>query len=208
MRKIIPLLLMLVLFLTACAQPPFAEYPLDDGAVCRMWGSTAGIRRIELTDAEGNTTRFSLSTPDIEPSADGGVEWIDLDFDGHDDLRIRTKRYVDGDYRYACFLWRDGTLVESTALGRMRALTADAERQMLFARELHVSPDEYESEMRLGYVWHNGNPVAVEKRELIHYTVDEIYYFAEYTAEAGRPLEMVREKWIFADQYDPDTVWN
>ncbi len=207
MRKILPLLLLLVFCLTACAQPPLAEYPLD-GGTCRVWGSTSGIRRIEVTDAAGNTARFSLPAPDIEPTENGGIEWIDLDFDGHDDLRVQAKRYANGDYRYTCFLWRDGTLTESAALNRMRALTVDPERKMLFAKELHVSPDEYESEVRLGCVWMNGNPVPVEKAELIHYTEDEIYYLAKYAAEAGGPLEMIGEKWIFADQFDPNTVWN
>ncbi len=210
MRKILFSLLFLLLALcaTACSAEPLGEYALDGGAVCRVWGSTSGIRRLEVTDTAGETVKFSLPAPKIEPNASGGVELIDLNFDGHKDIRIQTKRYADGDMLYRCYLWQDGTLVESNALNRLRALTPDDATQTLTAWELRTLPDEYESRARLTYAWVNGEPMTVAKTELIHYTADEIYYLAVYGAEPGKPLELREEKWIFPEQFHEEEIWN
>lgn len=196
--------------LGGCAQEPFGAYTLDGGTVCRVFGGTTGIRRIEVTTADGGVQEFQLKSPDIEPDDAGGVELIDLDFDGHLDLTVKTKQYANGDVRRACYLWRDGMLVENEVLSSQRSLTADAETQTLTAWARYVVEDERESRTRLTYAWHEGQPVAVRKVELIHYLAEDedIYCRIESTAEPGEALAVVDEKWIFPAQFDESQIWN
>lgn len=204
------LLSLLALLLCGCTQEPFGEYALDGGAVCRVYGSTMGIRRIEVTCADGAEQSFKLKNPDIEPDQYGGVELVDLDFDGHLDLTVKTRLYANGDIRRACYLWRDGALTESAVLSDQRSLTADAEAKTLTAWDRYVVEEQRESRSRLTFVWHEGTPAAIRKVELIHYIAEDedIYCRIESKAEPGEPLEIVEEKWIFPEQFDESKIWN
>ena len=207
MKRILSLLCLFIL-LCGCVQESFGEYALDGGMVCRVFGSTLGIRRIEVICANGSTQTFKLKNTDIEPDVNGGVELVDLDFDGHLDLTVETKLYANGDVRRACYLWRDGALTESAVLSSQRSLTADAETQTLTAWTHYVVEEERESRARLTYVWHEGQPVAVGKVELIYYIEEEIYCCVTSAAEPGQALEVVDEKWIFPEQFDESQIWN
>lgn len=210
MKRILSLLCLLALLLCGCAQEPFGAYTLDGGAICRVYGGSTGIRRVEVTAADGVVQTFKLKSPDIEPDGDGGVELVDLDFDGHLDLMVKSKQYANGDIRYACYLWRDGMLTESAALSRLRGLAADAETQTLTAWESYTVAEERESRTRLTYAWLDGQPVTVRKVELIHYLAEDenIYCRIESAAEPGQALEVVEEKWIFPEQFDESQIWN
>ncbi|MBQ3126751.1 MAG: hypothetical protein IJC15_06740 [Clostridia bacterium] len=196
--------------LCACRQEPFAIHTLDDGLTCAVYGSTMGIRRIEATAADGSVQIFKLKNPDIEPDAAGGVELIDLDFDGHLDLTVRTRLYANGDIGRACYLWREGRLVEDDLLSAQRSLTADPETQTLTAWDRYVIEEERESRTRLTYVWHEGSPTLVHSVELIHHIGEgeDIYCRIESAAEPGEPLAVIEEKWIFPEQFDENTIWN
>lgn len=207
MKRILSLLCLLA-SLGGCAQEPFGEYTLDGGTVCRVYGGTTGIRRIEVTTADGGIQTFKLKNPDIEPDEGGGVELVDLDFDGHLDLTVKTKQYANGDIRRACYLWREGGLTESTVLSSQRSLTADTETQTLTAWDRYVVEEERESRTRLTYIWHEGQPVTVHKIELIYYIEEEIYCCIESAAEPGDALAVVDEDWIFPEQFDESQIWN
>lgn len=194
--------------LAACGQPQFAEYALDGGAVCRVWGSEEGLRRLEVTDAAGEVRKFSLGSVDIEPDPAGGLTLIDLDFDGHQDVQIKVRQNGETGDRYACFLWRDGTLEKNDTLGQLRGLEVDAESQTLTAWSYYTIAEEHESKARLTYVWHEGKPVAVAKTELLYYFEEDIYCRVDYAAEPGEALAVVEEKWIFAEQFDQTKIWN
>lgn len=125
-RKMALILLLSALGLAACGQPVFAEYVLDGDAICRVWGSEEGLRRLEVTDAAGEVRSFSLGHVDIEPDAAGGLTLVDLDFDGHEDVQVKVKQNLEKYDRYTCFLWRDGTLEKNDALGKLAGLEVDA----------------------------------------------------------------------------------
>ena len=209
MKRVI-LFFTLLCLLCGCAQEPFATYTLDGGAVCRVYGNTMGIRRIEVTAADGTEQRFSLKNPDIEPDDAGGIKLADLNFDGHPDLLAANRQYASGDIRYVCYLWQDGGLAESPELSQLCGLTVDAEAGRLIAWESRLVVEEYESRARLTYAWHEGMLVPVGKLELIHYIAEdeEIYCRIESAAEPGQPLAVLDEKWIFPDQFDETTFWN
>lgn len=211
MKRILSLLALLALLvLGGCAEAPFGEYALDGGAVCRVYGSTMGIRRIAVTCVDGTVQEFKLKSPDIEPDEAGGVELVDLDFDGHLDLTVEVKLYANGDIRRACYLWRDGRLTESEVLSSQRNLAVDAETRTLTAWARYVIEDEREIRSRLTYAWHEGQPVAIRQVELIHYLAEDenIYCRVESAAEPGQPLAVVEEKWIFPEQFDETKIWN
>ncbi|MBR6709120.1 MAG: hypothetical protein IKL84_05520 [Clostridia bacterium] len=196
------------LTLAGCADAAFGEYTLDGGALVQVWGSETGLRRLTVTEADGEKTSFSLRNASIEPDAAGGLELIDLNFDGHDDVRIKMQRYTSGDIRYACFLWADGTLVRNTTIDNIRSLSVHPENETLTAwANYHSTADDWESRAYLTYVWYNGLPVPVAKTELIHYVEDEIYCLATYAADPGRSLEVVDENWIFPDALDEEKIW-
>lgn len=201
------LLILLCVLLGGCDRAPFGEYTLDGGLVCRVWGSSSGIRRLETTAADGTLERFSLKSPDIEPDPQGGVALVDLDFDGHTDLSIKHRQYPDGEARYLCFLWRDGRLVRHEGLSQLRGLTVHPETRTLTAWAYRTVEEEEESRAHLTYVWHEGEPVLTEKTELIHYLEDEIYCRVVWTAAPGEELTMAEEDWIFVEEYDPDQIW-
>ncbi len=208
--KQILILLALALLLVGCAQEPFGVYTLDGDTVCRVYGSTMGIRRIEVACADGRTQTFKLKNPNIEPDEAGGVELTDLNFDGHLDLTVKTRLYANGDVRRACYLWQDGALTENAVLSSQRSLTADPETETLTAWERYVIEEERESRARLTFVWHEGQPTVVRKIELIHYLAEDedIYCRIESTAEPGHALTVIDERWIFPAQFDETTIWN
>jgi hypothetical protein len=199
-----------LLTLCACRQEPFAVHTLDEGLSCAVYGSTMGIRRIEASAADGSMQTFKLKAPSIEPDAAGGVELIDLDFDGHLDLTVKTHLYANGDIRRACYLWRDGKLVEDNLLSGLRSLAADPAAETLTAWDRYVIEEERESRSCLTYVWHEGSPVLVRSVELIHHIGEgeDIYCRIESAAEPGEPLAVIEEKWIFPEQFDENTIWN
>lgn len=207
-RKMALILLLSALGLAACGQPVFAEYVLDGDAICRVWGSEEGLRRLEVTDAAGEVRSFSLGHVDIEPDAAGGLTLVDLDFDGHEDVQVKVKQNLEKYDRYTCFLWRDGTLEKNDALGKLAGLEVDAASQTLTAWTYSTIPEEQESRARLTYVWHEGNPAAVAKTELLYYFEENIYCRIDYAAEPGEALAVVGEKWIFAEQFDEREIWN
>jgi len=208
--KQILIFLALAILLCSCAEEPFGVYTLDGNTVCRVYGSTMGIRRIEVSCADGTAQTFKLKTPGIEPDPTGGVELIDLNFDGHLDLTVKTKLYANGDVRRACYLWQDGSLIENALLSTGRSLTADPETKTLTAWERYVVEEERESRACLTYVWHEGQPTVVRKVELIHYLAEDedIYCRIESTAEPGHALTVTDERWIFPAQFDETTIWN
>lgn len=206
-RAALCLALCLVLIWTACGEPPFAEYTLDDGVLLQVWGGETGLRRLTVTPTTGSPRSFSLRDVSIEPDPAGGLTLIDLNFDGHDDVRIKTRVYVSGDVRYACFLWADGTLVKNSTLDRLSSIEVHPESRTLTAWASYRSGEDWESRAYLTYVWHNGLPVPVAKTELFHYFEDEIYCLSTYTADPGRTLSVVDENWIFPDALDEEALW-
>lgn len=206
-RWMAALCLLLMLF-CSCGQEVFAEYTLDGGILCRVFGSESGLRRLEVTNAEGEMMRFSLPRSSLEPDPTGGLTLIDLNFDGHLDVQIAYKKMANGDMRYTCFLWSETGLAESEALSALRNLELDAEGERLLAREHYILAEEYESNARVAYVWQDGALCAVQKRELIYYLEEEVYCVRDYAAEAGEDLTMVDERWIFPRSFDETEIWN
>lgn len=191
----------------SCGEPPFAEYTLDGGALLQVWGGETGLRRLAVTASDGDVQHFTVKSEPQEPDTDGGLRFVDLNFDGHDDVIIRTQVYASGDVRYACFLWTDGTLVRSTTLESLSSIAVHPETETLTAWAAYRAGEEWESRAYLTYAWHNGLPVPIAKTELIHYVEDEIYCLATYAADPGRTLSVIDEDWIFPGALEKEALW-
>ncbi len=205
--RLLPLLTALIL-LIGCGGEPMGNYPLDGGMTCQTYGSETGLSRLEITTATGETVRYALPRATLEPDPDGGFELVDLNFDGHSDLRVAYKKMANGDMRYTCFLWQESGVIKSEQLSALRGMEIDAEAEMLIAWDRYVIPEEHESRSRTRYVWQDGTLWAVEKRELLYYPEEEVYCVIDSAAQPGEALAVQDERWIFPDQFDENEIWN
>ncbi len=202
--KFVSSALLTLLALSACAEEPLATLALTDGASCRLYGSTLGVRRFEVVAPDGSVTAtLKPPAPDIEPDPLGGAEVVDLDFDGDLDLRLRSYQYTNGDLRYACYRWQDGTLVWDETLSALRALSLDAEAQTLTAWTRGVLADEYELTTRITYAWVDGTLTEVARRSLYHYIAEgEEMYRVVDTVDG-----VEEERWVFPRQFKENEIW-
>lgn len=201
-------LLMLLILLVGCGGAPMGTYTLDGGMTCQTYGSETGLSRLEITRLAGETVHFSLPRASLEPDPDGGFELVDMNFDGHPDLRVAYKKMSNGDMRYTCFLWQETGVTKSEQLSALRGMEIDAEAEMLTAWDRYVIPEEHESRTRTRYVWKDGTLWAVEKRELLYYPEEEVYCLIDSAAVPGQALAMVDERWIFPEKFDENEIWN
>ncbi|MBE6575842.1 MAG: hypothetical protein E7654_06210 [Ruminococcaceae bacterium] len=205
--RLLPLLTVLVL-LAGCGGEPMGSYPLDGGMTCQTYGSETGLSRLEITTASGETVRFSLPRATLEPNPAGGFELVDMNFDGHADLRVAYKKMANGDMRYTCFLWQEDGVVKSEQLSALRGMEIDAKAEVLTAWDRYVIPEEHESRSRTRYMWQDGTLWAVEKRELLYYPEEGVYCLIDSAAVPGEALTVQDERWIFPEKFDENEIWN
>lgn len=210
MRRFVRLLsfVLLLILLVGCGGAPMGTYTLDGGMTCQTYGSETGLSRLEITTAAGEMSRFSLPRASLEPDAGGGFELVDMNFDGHPDIRVAYKKMANGDMRYTCFLWQDTGVTKSEQLSALRGMEIDAEAEVLTAWDRYVIPEEHESRSRTRYVWQDGTLWAVEKRELLYYPEEEIYCLIDSAAVPGQVLDVVDERWIFPNKLNENEIWN
>ena len=206
--------LMLVTSLSSCLGKVLYQVTVDDFTYT-LRGSQDRAEQITVTrDGKRVAAYQKRGLPVKESGEHYGFRLIDLNFDQKNDMQLLIAREDNGDI-YATYLWDEesGKYVYSTALSALSGLDTIDSLEAITAREFEITIDpatddtpdfEIRREAFVIYLWQNGKPVAVHRKELTYYEESDIYcYLIQERNEQGE-WDVVRESWITADRFDSE----
>lgn len=211
MKKLLSAILVLsILSLASCALIPPAALVNGDTFTCEIYGGTT-LRSITVKRGEEIVAKLKVSGINIG-AEECGLEFIDLNFDGYEDIRIIASRGGLGT-KYRCWIWNAGrqsfdtdsmlnSLISPEFDGINKTVTAKYTSHII-EPAVGTEPETYIDEIgTVDYNWRQGMLTAVRKECTTYYSESEIYCVAVWIIDETGELVPASEMWLLPDQYE------
>jgi len=203
------LLLAALLALPSCAHPE--PYNCDDYS-CTLYTLGGTLTKIAVTSPDGSKQTLRAYGDAVKGNSVSSFELIDLNFDGHDDIRY-IARVTDVGYRYDCFIYEPiaGIFSENSTLNSLISPTVDAEAKTIssYHYKKTVEPATEDTPaatiIEAGltvYGWVNQRFSPLSGEMITYYSESDIYKVSTYEPNDEGKLESVRDRWLSPEQYD------
>lgn len=203
------LLLASLLVLTACAHP--TQYSCDD-YTCDLYTLGGTLTKIAVTESDGSKQKLRADGDAVKGNSISSFELIDLNFDGHDDIRF-VSRVTESGNRYTCYIYEpiSGVFSENTTLNSLISPAVNSEEKTIssYHYKKTVEPATEDTPaatiIEAGitvYGWVNQRFVPLSGEMITYYSENDIYKVSTYAPNADGDLESVRDRWLSPAQYD------
>ncbi|MBQ9079625.1 MAG: VCBS repeat-containing protein [Clostridia bacterium] len=211
MRRLILIILAVALsvsLFTACSAP---DVTLTEGEFVAQVYLTHGDRVGSVKILRNGRTIDKWKIDSSVNDSGASLEFVDLNFDGHPDLRLLAET---GEHnRYSCRLYSPDAEMFYTndKLNSLLDVTVDtAAKQLTAYYRTHTtepatidSPGEYiDEEGTEAYEWQNGKLCIVRRECVTYYSETDIYCVALWEIDAYGEFSPTRERWLTPDQYE------
>jgi hypothetical protein len=162
---------------------------------------TSGGKTITTIRADGAVTGMS----------DYGFIFVDVNFDGHDDISLVTSIDNNGTkYSFWIFNTSGKNFGTDKTLNSLLSPTFDKNTKTITAPykthtidpAVGTEPETYiDEEGMITYEWRQGALTAIHKECITYYSESEIYCVAVWDINADGELEPTDERWLMPEQY-------
>lgn len=209
--KIISAALIAAAFLTlsSCANPN--RYHCEDYS-CTLYTLGGTLTKISVEDHNGKKHTLRANGDATEGNSISDFELVDLNFDGHPDIRF-VSRVTDTGNRYSCYIYEpaSGVFSQNATLNTLISPTVDLESQTIssyhYKKTVEPATEDtpaatiVEAGITL-YGWVNRRFVPLSGEMITYYSESDIYRVSTYEPNSDGELESVRDRWLSPEQYE------
>ena len=211
MRRLFIIIMILCLSLpclVACGEP--AEVLTEGELTVKIYTNTEGRTNVIKTYREGKC----IDTWRVKSEfsyAEAPLRFVDLNFDGHTDMRILTSSEKNHT-RYSCRLYSPDTdsFYSDTVLDLLWDPEIDSEAQQISAYYTKYTVEPAVGMTLEAYIdergtkacaWIDGKLTIVARECITYYSESDIYCVAKWALNQYGELDAVEERWLSPEKY-------
>lgn len=196
--------------LASCTLLPPALTLEGNEYTCLLYGESR-LYQITVKSEDRVVARIKVNGVDVGAD-DCNFEFIDMNFDGHEDIRFATSEDREGT-RYRCWIW-DPSLKSFSVdknLNRLLSPDFDAATETLkasyYIRTVEPAvgdePETFTAERGVvTYGWRQRALVALRRECATYYGESDFYCVAIWEINESGELEATSERWFNPEQYE------
>ena len=212
MRRILIILLILCLSLpclASCGEP--AEVLTEGDLTVKIYTNIEGRTNLIKTYRDGKCID-SWRVKSEFSYAEAPLRFVDINFDGHTDMRLLTSSDKDNHTRYSCRLYspEDNAFYSDTVLDLLWDPVIDSEAKQITAYYTKYTVEPAVGMTLEAYIdergtkvcaWMDGKLTIIARDCITYYSESDIYCVAKWALDEDGVLDAVEERWLSPEKY-------